>query len=132
DRNRHRDEEDDEKHQHHVHERRGVDLRHRPFVAAASRRNRHDYILSNLSISEVMPGRPKPAQHHGYQRFVVVVVVVPVAGAVAAALPACWVDAALVSTAGFTAPLELMFARMSVEKPESSSAIRLLRLCSQL
>ena len=53
------------------------------------------------------------------------------AGAVAAALPACWVEV-LVITAGFTAPFELMLASTSVEKPESSSAMRLLRCCSQL
>ena len=56
---------------------------------------------------------------------------VALAGAVAAALPACCVEVAVI-TAGLTDPFELMFARMSVEKPESSSAIRLFRLCSQL
>ena len=37
-----------------------------------------------------------------------------------------------VMTAGFTVPREVMLARMSVEKPARSSAIRLLRACSQL
>ena len=52
-------------------------------------------------------------------------------GAVVAARAACWVEVAVI-TAGFTVPREVMLARTSVEKADSSSEMRLLRFCSQL
>jgi hypothetical protein len=82
-----------------------------------------------------LKGSHRPAEPD-YFRVVVVVEVVAVvgfaaAGAVLVALAEAWVDVDVI-TAGRTAPFELMFARRSVEKPDRRSAMRLLRLCSQL
>src|SRR5690606_14868019 len=106
------DNEDSQEHQHHVHEGRGVDIRHRRFAAAA-RRNGHvlrpiSKLVSVRGAGGPHAARARPVSFH--QAFEAV------AGAGFLAAAAAWGEA-VVTTAGFTAPREVMLARMSVEKP---------------